>query len=78
MGSKMSFIVKDEKWAEELQEGLEEYLMRCQDSIDEDEEFETMSGELYCGCNVCYYREMLFFVAPEIMRGQNEQKIELK
>ena len=74
----MSFIVKDEKWAEELQEGLEEYLMRCQDSIDENEEFKTMSGELYCGCNVCYYREMLFFVAPEIMRGQNEQKIELK
>lgn len=73
----MSFIINDEKWAEELQEGVEDYLMRCQDSVDEDEEFETMSGEPYCGCSVCYFREMLFFVAPEIMRGQTEGRIQL-
>lgn len=73
----MSFIINDEKWAEELQEGVEDYLMRCQDSIDEDEEFETLSGEPYCGCTVCYFREMLFFVAPEIMQGQTEGRIQL-
>jgi hypothetical protein len=73
----MSFIINDEKWAEKLQEGVEEYLMRCQDSIDEDEEFETLSGQPYCGCNVCYFREMLFFSSPIIMKGQNEGKIEL-
>lgn len=74
----MSFFINDEKWAEELQEGVEEYLMRLQDSIDEDEDMETLSGEPYCGCSQCYFREMLFFVSPEIMRGQNEKKIELK
>ena len=73
----MSFIIKDEKWAEKLQDGLEMYLMLCQDSVDENEEIETLSGEPYCGCNVCYFREVLFFVAPKIMKGQNEQKIEL-
>lgn len=73
----MSFILNDEKWAEELQANVEEYLMLLQDSIDEDEDMETLSGQPYCGCNVCYFREMLFFVSPKIMRGQNEKKIEL-
>ena len=73
----MSFILNDEKWAEELQANVEEYLMLLQDSIDEDEDMETLSGQPYCGCNVCYFRDMLFFVAPKIMRGQNEKKIEL-
>jgi len=72
-----NFIINDEKWAEELQTNVEEYLMLLQDSIDEDEDMETLSGQLYCGCNVCYFREMLFFIAPKVMRGQNEKKIEL-
>jgi hypothetical protein len=73
----MSFFINDEKWAEELQTNVEEYLMLLQDSIDEDEDMETLSGQPYCGCNVCYFREMLFFIAPKVMRGQNEKKIEL-
>ena len=73
----MSFILNDEKWAEELQANVKEYLMLLQDSIDEDEDIQTISGQPYCGCNVCYFREMLFFVSPKIMRGQNEKKIEL-
>jgi hypothetical protein len=77
MGRKMSFFINDEKWAEELQTGLEEYMMRCQDSIDEDEEFETLSGLYYCGCNVCYYRETLAFMAPKIIIGEKEGKIQL-
>ena len=65
----MSFFINDEKWAEELQEGVEEYLMRLQDSIDEDEDMETLSGDPYCGCSQCYFREMLFFVSPEIINN---------
>ena len=73
----MSIVINDEKWAEELQQGLEEYLMFCQDSVDEDEEFETLSGLPYCGCSVCYYREMLTFMAPKIITGEKEGRIQL-
>jgi hypothetical protein len=37
MGKQMSFFINDEKWAEELQSGLEENMMHSQDSIYEDE-----------------------------------------
>jgi hypothetical protein len=77
----MSFFINDEKWAEELQQGLDEYIDTLQNWYvygDEDgEEPEALSGQPYCGCMTCYWREVLFFVSPKIMRGQNEGKLEL-
>lgn len=73
----MSFVIKDEKWAEVLQKGLDEYMNALQDSINEDANIDTLSGELYCGCTDCFWRETLFYAAPIIMAGQAEGKIEL-
>ena len=77
MGAKMTFIINDEKWASSFQQDLEEYMMVLQDSLDEDEDVETLSGEPYCGCSDCYWREILFFASPKLMMAQNEGKIEL-
>lgn len=72
-----NFVINDQEWAKNLTDNLEEYMMRCVDSIDEDEDFETLSGQPYCGCSDCYWREMLFLAAPIIMQGQLDKKIEL-
>jgi hypothetical protein len=77
----MSFFINDEKWAEKLQQDLDEYIDSLQNFYvygDEDlEEPEVLSGQPYCGCMTCYWREVLFFVSPKIMVAQNEGKIEL-
>lgn len=73
----MKFEIRDPKWAEEIQSGLEEYMMSLYDSVDAEngEEVETESGLPYCACNVCEYREILSFVAPRIIKGYLDQKI---
>ena len=73
-----TFYINDPEWAQTLQRDVDEYMMRLQDSIDEDDpEFESLSGIPYCGCTDCYWREVLVFISPKIMQGQNEKKIEL-
>ena len=77
------FQINDEDWAKVLEAGLDEYIDSLQnyyvygEDVTEGEEPETLSGEPYCGCETCYWREVLFFVAPKIMMAQNEKKIEL-
>lgn len=77
----MRFIVKDVEWAERLQNGVEEYLATLENFYvygDEDAvEPEVLSGDIYCGCTTCHTREYLFYVAPIIMQGQLDGKIEL-
>ena len=76
-----NFIINDKDWAEELQQGVDEYIDKLQSwyvyGEEEGEEPEPISGQPYCGCEVCYWREVLAFVAPRIMNGQNDKKIEL-
>lgn len=75
------FFINDTEWAEKLQQGVNEYVDSLQNYYvygDEDaEEPEVLSGEPYCGCETCYTREFLFYVAPIIMQGQLDKKIEL-
>ncbi len=79
----MLFTITDTKWADELQNGLEEYMMQCHDSVDSDEEFtgdggfETLSGWPFCGCNTCEYREILSYLVPRVIVASNEGKVEL-
>jgi hypothetical protein len=79
----MSFTITDMGWADALQQGLEEYMMQCHDSIDADEEFagdsgfETESGWPFCGCNTCEYREILSFLVPRIITASAEGKVVL-
>lgn len=72
------FIINDVEWAREMEHALEDYMMDCFSSLDDDDEnFETVSGEPFCGCGTCESREQLFFVAPKIIKAFQEGKIEL-
>ncbi len=73
----MNFQINDPEWASMLQRDIDDYMMLLQDSIDEDTDVETLSGQPYCGCSDCYWREFLAFTAPKIMQGQQDNKIEL-
>lgn len=76
--AKQEFVINDVEWAQELEHGLEEYMMDCYSSLDDDgENFETVSGEPFCGCGTCESREQLFFVTPKIIKAFQEGKVEL-
>jgi len=80
-------FINDQEWAKELEVGMDEYMDALTNFYvyNEEEDGEgnpieapdTLSGEPFCGCNTCMTREILFYVAPKIMRAQNEKKIEL-
>jgi len=76
-----SFQINDHEWAETVQKELNEYIDILQSWFvygeEEGEEPETISGFLYCGCETCYWREVLAFVSPRIMNAQNSKQIEL-
>lgn len=75
------FSINDPEWAEELERGIEAYTDMLFDAIfegTEDEITETLSGEPFCGCSRCFWRETLFYVVPKLLRGYEEGKIELE
>ena len=75
------FEVIDQEWAEELERGVEAYTDMLFEAIyegTEEEITETLSGEPFCGCNRCFWRETLFFVVPKLLKGYEEGKIELE
>ena len=74
MSEIVSFEVKDEKWASELQSGLELYMDTLHETLDatmDDHEwdYQTESELPYCGCHTCEYREILSYVTPRIIKG---------
>lgn len=75
----MEFEHLDESWARELEGGLEEYMGQLSALLyDEDEvaeDFETLSGEGYCGCSTCEVREILSFVVPRAIQGFIDGKV---
>jgi hypothetical protein len=74
------FVINDVEWAQELERAYEQYMLDCFDSMDaddSDEPFETLSGELFCGCETCQTRETLFFFTPRLLKAANEGKVEL-
>lgn len=75
----MNFEILDEKWASEVQAGLSEYIDNLIYGVDSDEEeyHETESGQPFCGCDVCYWREVLTYATSRILEGQRQGKIEL-
>ena len=76
-----NFIINDQIWATELEQELTEYIESLQNwyiyGEEEGDEPEPLSGQPYCGCETCYWREVLAFVSPRIMNAQNDKKIEL-
>jgi hypothetical protein len=79
-----SFTIHDQKWAEEIQRDLEEYMGKCWEQADAEfyeeavEEFETLSGQPFCGCGTCEAREILFFYTPRLLKAAQEGKVTLE
>lgn len=79
--SKSEFTVNDQAWAHDLEKGAEDYTDMLFEAVwegTEDEIGETLSGEPFCGCSACFWRETLFFLVPKIIRGYEEGKIALE
>ena len=74
------FYLNDDAWAKELETSFSDYMWNCEASIDgeEPDDFKTLSGEPFCGCSPCFWREALFFLVPRIIHGYNEGKISLE
>ena len=75
------FTVNDQDWAHKLEKGVEDYTDMLMDAIyegSEEEITETISGELFCGCAPCFWREALFYLVPRLLEGYNEGKVELE
>lgn len=81
MANKREFYLTDDNWSEKLEEGVEHYtdmLFEAMWSTDEESIAETISGEPFCGCSACFWREALFFLVPKIIVGYKEGKIVLE
>ena len=79
--SEKPFVINDQDWAHQLEKGVEEYtdmLFEAMWESSDDEITETLSGEPFCGCSQCFWREALFFIVPKLIRGYEEGKIELE
>jgi len=71
-------VVHDPEWAQELEKGVEEYTDMLLEAVfdgTEDEIGETLSGEPFCGCPVCFWREALFYLVPRIIDAYEEGKL---
>lgn len=77
----MTFEHMDEDWAREMETGLDDYMLQLYEHLNgEDEEadnFETLSGSVYCGCSTCDIREILTFVIPKAVQGYLDGKVVL-
>ena len=70
------FVIKNEDWATDMQNGLEEYMMVLYDSVDNsDIDVETESGLPFCGCHVCESREILSYIVPRAIKGYLDEKV---
>jgi hypothetical protein len=75
----MKFEHLETEWAKTLEVNLEEYMGQLSAYLyDEDEvpeDFETLSGQAYCGCSTCEIREILFLVVPQAIQGYLDGKV---
>jgi hypothetical protein len=79
MSNKQKVVVNDVPWTQQLEQDYEDYIDACSESVDEeDSNFQTLSGEPFCGCSTCYTREQLVFLIPRISEGLNEGKISIE
>ena len=75
------FVVNDQAWAHDLEKGVEDYTDMLFEAVwdnDEDSISETVSGEPFCGCSPCFWREALYYLVPRIIKGYEEGKLELE
>jgi hypothetical protein len=67
------YVHTSEEWATNLQHKFGEYMSLCyeyayaEDDTELLSEFTTVSGQPFCGCDICEQREALMFLIPEII-----------
>ena len=79
-GPKSNFQVNDQEWAKELELSVESYTDSLMNKIyegDAEEVLETESGEPFCGCNRCFWRETLVYLVPRLLQGHEKGKVVL-
>jgi hypothetical protein len=72
------FNVVDQDWAKDLELGVTTYTDNLFEQVwDENvEEYsDTLSGEPFCGCSTCFWREALFYLVPKLIDGYKQGKI---
>lgn len=72
-----NFELPDELWSKELEQGIMQYTDALYESVYEDTDVETLTGEPFCGCDTCLWREALTYLVPRIIKGYKEGKIVL-
>lgn len=77
------FTINDQEWAVELEKGVEAYTDMLLEAVmfgseTEEEIGDTLSGEPFCGCSQCFWRETLFYIVPRVLEGQQQGKITLE
>lgn len=78
MSKQPVIIIEDTAWAKDLEQSYEAYMEKCFDSVEEDIEFQTLSGDIFCGCQTCITREQLFFLVPKIIEGYKKGLVTLE
>lgn len=78
----IEFEIIDQAWAQELQAGVAEYLDELifgvdADYDDDEEPRDTETGLPFCGCDVCYWREVLAYVTPRVMLAAEKGQVVL-
>ena len=79
-----NFNIHNTEWAQELEQGLEEYMATLYEALDAENNDEdsqgpvTLSGQPFCGCETCITREMLWYATPIILQGHKDGAVELE
>jgi hypothetical protein len=83
--NKENFSITDFQWSQDLENEFTTYMANCESQIDRsfydeegielEEDFETLSGQPFCGCSTCYVREELFFLIPRILEAYKNGQI---
>ena len=83
--SKDSFSIIDFQWSQDLENEFTTYMANCESTIDAEfyegtefeieNDFETLSGQPFCGCETCYVREELWFLVPRIIDAYKKGQI---
>lgn len=63
--------VFSEEWGEQFSTTMQDYLTRLEQSLEDaiDADVETISGEPFCGCSVCWERETYLMAVKLAIEG---------
>lgn len=81
--SKMKYVHNDVEWVVSIERGLDEYLGSLWSALEESDNEDTdtsqdisLTGDYFCGCDVCINRESFAYLLPVIIDGFKAGKFE--